>query len=73
MTEQRLALPQRSPYPLTQPCTWVAPASTAASVLATATSESLWVWMPRMPSKTLAHLGEDLDQAPGECAAVGIA
>ena len=50
---ERLALPQRSPYPLMQPCTCVAPASTAARVLATATSESLWVWMPRMPSNRL--------------------
>ncbi len=29
-----------------QPCTWVAPASTAASVLATAQPVSLWQWMP---------------------------
>ena len=36
-----------------QPCTWVAPASTAAMLLATAKSESLCVWMPITPSKRL--------------------
>ena len=44
--EARLALPQRSPYPLTVPWTRRAPAATAASELATAHSASLWVWMP---------------------------
>ena len=33
-----------------QPCTWVAPASTAASVLATAQPVSLWQWMPTRTS-----------------------
>ena len=42
----RLALPVRSPMPLTVPCTCVAPASTAVSVLATAQPESSWQWMP---------------------------
>ena len=42
----RLALPVRSPMPLIVPCTCVAPASTAVSVLATAQPESSWVWMP---------------------------
>ena len=42
----RSALPQRSPKPLIVPCTCTAPASTAASELATATSQSLWQWMP---------------------------
>ena len=36
-----LALPHRSPYPLMQPCTCVAPACTAIRVLPTAVSESL--------------------------------
>ena len=45
-TETRSALPVRSPYPLMVPCTWVAPASTAARVLATAQPVSLWQWMP---------------------------
>ena len=45
--EQRLALPQRSPTPLMVPCTWLHPSSTAARELATASSESLWAWMPR--------------------------
>ena len=41
-----MALPQRSPQPLRQACTCVAPACTASSVLATASSMSLCVWMP---------------------------
>ena len=36
MIVTRLALPVRSPMPLIVPCTWVAPASTAVRVLATA-------------------------------------
>ena len=47
MTEQRLAFPQRSPMPFTVPCTWMAPLFTAARLLATASSQSLWAWMPR--------------------------
>ncbi len=47
MIETRLALPQRSPSPLSVPCTWRAPARTAASELATAFSVSSWQWMPR--------------------------
>ena len=43
-------MPVRSPYPLIVPCTCVAPASTAASVLATAQPVSLWQWMPTRPS-----------------------
>ena len=46
ITEIRSALPHRSPKPLIVPCTWTAPASTAASELATARSQSLWQWMP---------------------------
>ena len=46
MSAIMLALPQRSPRPLIVPCTWRTPARTAASVLATAFSVSLWVWMP---------------------------
>ena len=41
--EIRLALPQRSPRPLIVPCSWRAPASSAARELATAFSVSLWV------------------------------
>ena len=44
--ETRLALPHRSPYPLIVPWTWRQPASTAASAFATASSPSLWLWMP---------------------------
>ena len=47
MSAIMLALPQRSPSPLIVPCTWRTPARTAARVLATAFSVSLWVWMPR--------------------------
>ena len=51
MTVSRSALPVRSPWPLTVPCTCMAPASTAAIVLATAQPVSLWQWMPRsMPT-----------------------
>jgi len=46
MMEQRFALPHRSPYPLIVPCTCVTPFSTATRELATAISESLWVWIP---------------------------
>ncbi len=48
---QRLALPVRSPYPLTQPWTWIAPARTAARVLATAQPESSWQWIPATAPK----------------------
>ena len=39
-------MPQRSPMPLIVPCTCTAPCSTAIRLLATASSESLWQWMP---------------------------
>ena len=45
MIETRLALPVRSPTPFIVPWTWRAPTSTAASVLATPHSASLWQWM----------------------------
>ena len=49
-TLNRFALPARSPYPLAVPCTWLTPASTAASVLATPHAVSSWQWMPsRVP------------------------
>ena len=55
ISEIMLALPQRSPSPLIVPCTWRTPARTAASVLATAFSVSLCVWMPsRSPGIFLA-------------------
>ena len=46
MIVMRFALPVRSPMPLIVPCTCVAPASTAMSVLATAQPPSSWQWMP---------------------------
>ena len=55
MTLTRSTLPQRSPMPLIVPCTCVAPAATAASVLATATSQSLWQWMPTSHAQRLAR------------------
>ena len=39
-------MPVRSPYPLSVPCTCVAPAATAARVFAIAHPVSLWQWMP---------------------------
>ena len=42
----RLALPQRSPSPFSVPCTCRAPASTAASVFATALPVSSCAWIP---------------------------
>jgi hypothetical protein len=46
MIDTRLALPQRSPSPLSVPWIWRAPARTAANEFATACSVSLWAWMP---------------------------
>ena len=46
MQTMRLALPVRSPYPLIVPWSCVAPASTAATELATAQPVSFWAWMP---------------------------
>ncbi len=54
MIDTRLALPQRSPKPLIVPCTCTAPASTAASEFATASSQSLWQWMPSGSSTAAA-------------------
>ena len=57
MIETRLALPQRSPSPLSVPWIWRAPARTAASEFATACSVSLWAWMPTWsPGMCLDHL-----------------
>ena len=48
MSVTRLALPQRSPRPLSVPWMWRAPASTAASEFATAQPQSSWAWMPSL-------------------------
>ena len=67
-TETRSALPVRSPYPLRVPCTWVAPASTAASVLATAQPVSLWQWMPtRTPVVASTSSHDVADPARAAC------
>ena len=47
----RLALPVRSPSPLSVPWTWPAPANTAAIELATAQPVSSWQWMPIVTSR----------------------
>ncbi|CPU63876.1 Uncharacterised protein [Mycobacteroides abscessus] len=49
-TVSRSTLPVRSPYPFTVPCTCAAPASTAASVFATAQPESLCACIPSSAS-----------------------
>ena len=51
MTLVRLQLPVRSPYPLSVPWTWVAPASIEARALATPSPMSSWVWMPSPDSE----------------------
>jgi hypothetical protein len=55
--------------PLIVPCTWVAPASTATSVLATAQPESSWVWMPSASCGSRDDLRDGAREAP----AVGVA
>ena len=65
ITEMMLALPQRSPQPLTQACTCVAPASTASSVLATAMSPSLCTWMPMAQSTASSAFVTPSTIAPG--------
>ncbi len=50
MTVVRLVLPVRSPSPFSVPCTWPAPAATAAIELATAQPVSSWQWMPMIAS-----------------------
>ena len=56
------------------PCTWRAPARTAASVLATAFSVSLWAWMPSWSGgirrATCSTVRRDLVR---QAAAVGVA
>src|SRR3972149_1882890 len=47
INEHKFALPHLSPSPLIVPCTCLTPALTAARVLATASSQSLCVCMPR--------------------------
>ena len=69
MIETRLALPQRSPMPLSVPWIWRTPASTAASELATACSVSLWAWMPRWLPGTVFVTVRTIsrDFAPAAC------
>ena len=70
----RLALPVRSPMPLTVPCTCVAPASTAVSVFATAQPESSWQWMPSaQPGQRFAHDRQRRADLRRQRAAVGVA
>ena len=70
----RLALPQRSPRPLSVPCTWRAPARTAASELATALPVSLWQWMPRRSPGTCRATSPTMRSISSrQGAAVGVA
>ena len=74
MIETRLALPQRSPRPLSVPWIWRAPARTAASEFATACSVSLWAWMPTWsPGMCLHHLADDRLDLVRQRAAIGVA
>ena len=57
------AFPARSPYPLMHPWTWVAPASTAAKLFATAHPLSLWKWTPST-HEVLARTSETTWDAP---------
>ena len=68
MTLTRSTLPQRSPMPFIVPCTCVAPARTAASVFATASSQSLWQWMPISHDKfARARVGDHLGDLARAC------
>ena len=71
----RLALPVRSPSPLSVPWTWPAPANTAAIELATAQPVSSWQWMPIVTSRADVgvHGGDDLADLVGQRSAVGVA
>ena len=51
MMAERLALPQRSPKPSRVPWTWLAPASTPTTLLATAMPQSSWKWTATGRSK----------------------
>ncbi len=74
MIETRLALPQRSPSPLSVPWIWRAPARTAASEFATACSVSLWAWMPTWsPGMTFTTSRDDRFDLVRQRAAVGVA
>src|SRR3954464_6239457 len=66
MIDTRLALPVRSPTPFIVPWTWRAPTSTAASVLATPHSASLWQWMgARTPTPPAAGNAPGAPAPPG--------
>ena len=74
MMETRLALPQRSPSPLSVPWIWRAPARTAANEFATACSVSLWAWMPTWsPGMTLTTSPTICFDLVRQRAAVGVA
>ena len=74
MSEQRLALPQRSPSPFSVPWTCRAPPSSAARLTATAFSVSLWAWMPRLADGQLRlHLADDAIDLVRQRAAIGVA
>ncbi len=69
-----MALPQRSPSPFSVPWIWLAPARTAASVLATAFSVSLWAWMPiASDGMRRATAADDILDLMRKRAAIGVA
>ena len=66
-------MPVRSPYPLMQPWTWLAPASMAASEFATAQPLSLCAWIPtRTPVVSMTSCTTSETQS-GQHPAVGVA
>ena len=70
----QIGVPQRSPRPLSVPCTCRAPARTAARELATAFSVSLWAWMPRWSAgNVLRDPRDDARDLVRQGAAVGVA
>ena len=74
MIEVRLALPQRSPMPLSVPWIWRQPARTAASELATALlGVVVGVDAQIRAGHDLAHLGDDALDLVRQRAAVGVA
>ena len=73
MAAERSVLPARSPYPLMQPCTWVTPACTATSELATAQPASLWQWIPSWALVRARTSATACAHVVGQRAAVGVA
>ncbi len=74
ISETRLALPQRSPSPFSVPWSWRAPARSAARLLATAFSVSLWRVDADLAARDLRdHLADDPLHLMRQGAAIGVA